>query len=494
MTIKKDKLKVSDMTCISCEKRIENEVRKLNGVANVITSNKEASVIVEYDTALCSDAEIKSTIERAGYTVGGNSQVLKLIGILFIGLAIYLLGNFQSSFDMSSKLQTGTTLFVLFIVGVFTSIHCVGMCGGIMLSQSISKDSSSKWNALKPTFLYNAGRVVSYTIIGGIVGAIGSVLSISLQMKAGISIFAGIFMIIMGFNMAGFGLFKRFNLRMPWSFCKIKNKSRTPFIVGLLNGLLPCGPLQTMQLYALGTGSFVIGALSMFLFSIGTVPLMLTFGLLTGFLSKGFTKSLLKFSGILVLILGFVMANRGFILAGARPITIGSIMSYASPKSSTSNSSTTAFTQSSKAVLKDGVQILKMEAGASGYTPNVLFVQKGVPVKWIINGTQITSCNGQIVIPSMNKQLDLKPGENVIEFTPTGTDDITFSCWMGMLNGVIKVVDNLKTFDAGKTDIELPTSNSMGCCSIGGGDSASASAQTPTTAPSNSSTLDKPSN
>lgn len=467
MTIKKEKFRVSDMTCVSCERRIEKEVGKLNGIVSVTASNKSASVSVEYDTVLCNDETIKASIVRAGYTVGGGSKNFKLIGILFIGLAIYFLGNYQSGFDMSSKLQTGTTLFVLFVVGLFTSIHCVGMCGGIMLSQSISTDSdgSSKWKALKPTLLYNAGRVVSYTVLGGIVGAIGSVLSISLQVKAGISIFAGIFMIIMGFNMAGFGLFKRFNIRMPWSFCKVKNKSRAPFIVGLLNGLLPCGPLQTMQLYALGTGGFVMGALSMLVFSLGTVPLMLTFGMVTGFLSKGFTKSILKFSGILVLVLGFVMANRGLALAGVRPVSLSSLMSYVSPQ----NTNAAVIDGSAKAVIKDGVQIVRMKADNSGYTPNVLFIQKGIPVKWIIDGAQINSCNNQLVIQSLNKQVSLKSGENIIEFTPTETKDITFSCWMGMLNGVIKVVDNISAFDTAKANVTAPASNSMSCCTGGAG-------------------------
>lgn len=474
MTIKKEKLRVSDMTCVSCEKRIEKEVNKLNGVVNVIASNKEASVAVEYDTNLCNNDVIKASIVKAGYTVGGNSQNIKLIGILFIGIAIYFLGNFQSGFDMSSKLQTGTTLFVLFVVGLFTSIHCVGMCGGIMLSQSIRADSNStsKWTALKPTLLYNAGRIVSYTVLGGIVGAIGSVLSISLHVKAGISIFAGIFMIIMGLNMAGFSLFKRFNIRMPWSFCKLKNKSRTPFIVGLLNGLLPCGPLQTMQLYALGTGSFIIGALSMFIFSLGTVPLMLTFGMITGLLSKSFTKSILKFSGILVLVLGFVMANRGLALAGVRPISLSSLISTVSPQ----NTNSVAIDTSSKAEIKDGVQILRMTADSRGYTPNVLFIQKGIPVKWIIDGAAISSCNGQIVVPSLNIQQNLKSGENIINFTPTSTSDISFSCWMGMINGVIKVVDNLSTFDTSKASVTAPASSGgMSCCSAGGGASSPSS-------------------
>ena len=91
---------------------------------------------------------------------------------------------------------------------------------------------------------------------------------------------------------------------------------RGPFVVGLLNGLMPCGPLQTMQVYALGTGSFMAGALSMFLFSLGTVPLLLGFGAVSAFLSARFNRGMLKASGVLVMALGLVMFMRGVNLFG----------------------------------------------------------------------------------------------------------------------------------------------------------------------------------
>ena len=83
-----------------------------------------------------------------------------------------------------------------------------------------------------------------------------------------------------------------------------------------MNGLMPCGPLQAMQLYALGTGSFLAGALSMFIFSLGTVPLMFGLGALSSLLSSKFTSRMMKVSAALVLLLGLVMVNRGLALSG----------------------------------------------------------------------------------------------------------------------------------------------------------------------------------
>jgi sulfite exporter TauE/SafE/plastocyanin domain-containing protein/copper chaperone CopZ len=441
VSIKREKVKVYDMTCTSCEGKVERTIKRLEGVASVNASFSAQQVIVEYDSKFCDMSMIKTSIKSAGYSIE-SSNSFKIIGIFIVAAAIILLGGSTGGFDMNEKLN-GASYFVLFVVGMLTSIHCVGMCGGIMLSQSISKDNTSKFEAIRPAILYNAGRIVAYTVIGGIVGALGSVLALSLAVKASMQIFAGIFMIIMGLNMAGFSMFRKINIRLPWSACSVKKKPKTPFLVGLLNGLMPCGPLQTMQLYALGTGSAAKGALSMLLFSLGTVPLMLTFGALSGLLSKGYTKKILKMSGFLVIILGFIMGGRGLALAG---VGVPNIIQLGRNQISNSSSKVDI----SKAVLKDGVQELTMIVDGSGFTPNMLYVKKNVPVKWIVKGDAINPCNNAIAIPSLNKQYTVKPGENVIEFTP-GDKDINFSCWMGMIRGTIKVTDNLNTVDTSES-------------------------------------------
>lgn len=457
MAEKKEKIKVFNMTCTSCESRVEKSVNKLGGVKLSKASFINQSLYVEYDETVCDMVKIKNAIKSSGYATEGSSNY-KLVGILIIVAAILLIGNSSGGVDMTSRLN-GATYVVLFIVGVLTSIHCVGMCGGIMLSQSINKDSTNKFNSIKPAILYNSGRVLSYTVLGGIVGAVGSVFSLSISVKAGLQIFAGIFMIIMGLNMSGYSLFRKLNIKLPWSFCSIKKKPKTPFLVGVLNGFMPCGPLQTMQLYALGTGSAFKGALAMMIFSLGTVPLMLTFGALSGLISKSYTKTLLKFSGILVVVLGLVMGSRGLALAGVNVPSSSTLAASLSGGSSLSSASSTA-----KATIENGVQIIRMTADNAGYTPNGLYVQKNMPVKWIIDGKALNSCNGQIIVPSLKIQKNLKSGENIIEFTPKDKD-ISFSCGMGMIRGVIKVVDNIGSVDTSKSDSSIPAASSgMDCC------------------------------
>ena len=441
MSVRKDKIKVFDMTCTSCENRVERAVKKLPGVSSVKANFSGQYAEIQYDDEQCNKAQIKKVINGAGYTTE-SSKDYKFIGILFVVAAIVLLGINTSGFDMEAKL-TNASYAVLFVVGVFTSIHCVGMCGGIMISQSIGKETKSKFEAMQPAIFYNLGRVISYTILGGIIGAIGSVFALSLTAKAGLQIFAGIFMIMMGFNMAGFSLFRKFQIKLPKAACRVQSKPRTPFLVGFLNGLMPCGPLQTMQIFALGTGSATSGALSMFMFALGTVPLMLTFGAVSGLLSKGYTKKILKFSGILIIVLGIIMGNRGFALAGMNPMDIIAKVG--------SSNETEILDGAVKATMEDGVQVLNMTASYEGYTPNVFYVQKGTPVKWVIDGQQLTGCNSTIVIPDLKIEQKLQSGENIIEFTP-GNKDLNFSCWMGMIRGIIKVVDDLEAISASESD------------------------------------------
>lgn len=453
--IKKEKIKVYDMTCTSCEARIEKAVLNTEGVISVKASFSGEYAEIEYDDESCSIDKLKGVINNSGYSTV-KTKDNKFLGMLIVVAAIILLGFNTAGFDMESMLSNASYA-VLFIAGLFTSIHCVGMCGGIMLSQTVGNESSSKFEAMKPALMYNAGRVISYTILGAVIGAAGSVFSLTFKSKATVQIVAGIFMVIMGLNMSGFSLFRKIQIKMPKSFCKIKNKNSSPFIVGLLNGFMPCGPLQTMQIFALGTGNPVNGALSMLAFSLGTVPLMIFFGAISGILSKGYTKKILKLSGVMIIVLGLIMGNRGLSILG---INLNPVMALTlNNKNEVKSNENVA-----KAVLQDGVQVINMTVSNRGFTPNAFYVQKGIPVKWIIDGKEINTCNNAIIIPSLNKEIKINRGENILEFNPE-EKDMFFSCWMGMINGVIKVVDELDSVDTSVPDPTLPPpSSGPSCC------------------------------
>ncbi|HSQ33793.1 MAG TPA: sulfite exporter TauE/SafE family protein [Peptostreptococcaceae bacterium] len=442
MSIKTQSFYVADMVCNSCEKIIEEDVKNLSGVQNVKASFKASTVVAIYDSSECSYEDIKKTIKKCGYNITtqpssneNTSQFIKnailIIGLVFIMTKLTSISNY---FDISSILNSNTTYFVIFIVGLLSSLHCVGMCGGIMLSQSLSQ------NDVGAPLLYNLGRVISYTILGGVIGALGSALSINTHTSIIIYILAGFFMIVHGANTMGFKVFRGLSFKLPFtSNCPSKSTNSTPFVVGLLNGFMPCGPLQTMQLFALSTGSMTQGALSMFIFSVGTVPLMLLFGYMANSLSKNTSKKLIKFSGALIIVLGLVTANRGLSLSGVDINPLNTYDNYVSSNNNVEDLSKNYGVET----IEDGVQTVKITADYSGYTPSLVYIKKDIPTRFIIDGKQLSGCNNAIVIPSLNVEKKLQEGENVIEFTPNNVTSIDYSCWMGMISGSIEVVDDI---------------------------------------------------
>lgn len=230
-----------------------------------------------------------------------------------------------------------------------------------------------------------------------------------------------------------------------------QKKSNRPLYVGLLNGLMPCGPLQAMQLYALSTGDPFKGAMSMMIFSLGTVPLMFGLGALSTILTKKFTHRMMTVSAGLVVILGIFMFSNGIALSG-----------FSVPFTSTALTKSGSSANVATAEIKDGVQVVKTTLSSGRYEP--INVQAGIPVKWTIRAAPdtINGCNNRIIIPEYNIEKKLEPGDNIIEFTAKESGTIPFSCWMGMIRGQISVYDNLD--DQSQVLPEGDASQLPSCC------------------------------
>ncbi|MPM53953.1 hypothetical protein SDC9_100725 [bioreactor metagenome] len=301
---------VYGMKCHSCEVAVEEEINKLQGIINIKADHDNSMVIVTYENGLCNDDKIKLAIKNSGFS-SSNNMLIKVLGLSIIIISMFFLGNNPLTGSNTSFTSIETSFIMLFVLGFFTSFHCVGMCGGILLTQTINKyeNIKDKKSSFKIALLYNSGRIISYTIIGGIVGALGSIFSSTIQIQNFIKIIAGVFMIISGLHMIGIKMLN--NIRVPIFFKKSTcvNNHKNPFIVGYLSGFLPCGPLKTMQLYALSSGSFIMGASSMFVFSLGTLPIMLSFAYISSRMCKSFNERIYKYTGILIVILGILMLN-----------------------------------------------------------------------------------------------------------------------------------------------------------------------------------------
>jgi sulfite exporter TauE/SafE/copper chaperone CopZ len=466
--VKEDVLRISGMTCVSCQNRIEKKLKNMRGVISAEVSYTKGTARVSFNDDTSMEAII-SAIEsldykamRLGDPKNSKYERNNFIGALMLIAALYLFLNSTGGgilggiFNFFPQAEAGMEYWMLFAIGLLTSMHCIAMCGGINLSQALSEGNghpAARKNLIsyanfRPTVLYNTGRVISYTIVGGIVGALGSVISFSGTMKGAVQIAAGIFMVILGLNMLGmFGFLRVLTPRLPKFLItrmERKKKGKGPLFVGMLNGLMPCGPLQAMQIYALSTGSPLKGAMSMLFFSLGTVPLMFGLGAFGSLMSKRFAGRVMKAGAALVIVMGVVMFNNGTTLSGLGLDGFGAF-----ENSSVGGSPSQAVSSNVAVVNSSGIQEITTPLTRRGYP--ALTVTAGTPVRWNLSAEKgtVNGCNNAIVIPEFKIEKRLQVGDNFIEFTPTKTGKFRYSCWMGMIRGTITVVDADSTAAAG---------------------------------------------
>ncbi len=449
-------LHIEGMTCTHCQNKIERKLRGLDGVESVRVSYTKGTADITYRAEIVSLANLKEAVRSAGYRVSpakpAPSQAqtaLRLAGVAIILVALFMLLRQLGALgflDVFPRAQSGMGYGLLFVIGLLTSLHCVVMCGGINLSQcaapTVPKAPRSNASAaLRPGFLYNLGRVISYTAIGALAGGLGSVVGFSGTAKGIVQLVAGVFMVIMGLNMLDlFPWLKGLTPRLPRFLTRLADNGQqhnSPFYVGLLNGLMPCGPLQTMQILALSTGSPLKGALSMLCFSLGTVPLMFGFGALSTLLNQKFSRKMMTVSAALVVVLGVFMFQNGLSLSGFQtpPMSVPFQGQAAMRTPSSVQSVSAAPTPAAD------MQVITTQLSPRGYTP--ISVKAGVPVKWVIQAAaeDLTGCNNELVIPAFQIDKQLQPGDNVIEFTPDQSGTIPYSCWMGMIRSTITVTE-----------------------------------------------------
>lgn len=313
------------MYCRECKDVIALALRNKNGIIHADVSYAKAVADIAYDDTMTDVKQIIETVEKTGYSATENRKVIWKRQIITLVLIAVLVLVFQRLFKhgMGPAMEESMSYGLIFMIGLTTSFHCIGMCGGIMLSQTAVPNNrimENKTALFVPAAAYNAGRIIAYTLVGAAVGAIGAIISVKASVKGGIFLVIGVLMALKALQMVQIiPRFEKTPFQLPQS-CELPRNIRgkyasKPLIIGLLTGLMPCGQLQAMQLYALGTGSFLGGAATMFLFSLGTVPLMLLLGGISTYASKKFHRYMLKISGITISALSILMLLKGLMLS-----------------------------------------------------------------------------------------------------------------------------------------------------------------------------------
>lgn len=204
-----------------------------------------------------------------------------------------------------------------FLIGLFGSFHCIGMCGPIALALPVQKDSRVK--LIIGRILYNVGRAITYGIIGILFGLIGQSLSLA-GFQQSVSIVAGVLILLMVILPSKYSQ-KLYLLKPAYGFTNflkrkfgvlLKQKSvMSVFLIGILNGFLPCGLVYIAVAGAIATGNYLEGAIYMFVFGLGTLPIMLAVSLAGNFISLNVRRRVNKMIPAFLVVLGILFILRG---------------------------------------------------------------------------------------------------------------------------------------------------------------------------------------
>ena len=416
-------IKIEGMFCNNCRTAITAALEALDGVARANVSGDVCKVTAAGPCLPPDDVLVKA-VRGVGYETddskishGWNkwkfAQWAAVVGVAAGVFVLWAAAKLVLGFDaltLIPQIDNSVTYPMLFAIGLLTSLHCVGMCGAINLSAS-----STRRRALA----YNAGRVACYTLVGCAAGALGIAFSVDRTLLSALVLVASVVMLAAGLSIGGL-------ISLPEVPCaaRIAAKPGSALAIGFLNGFMPCAPLLAMQAYAVASGGPLQGGLAMLLFGLGTLPVMLGFGMLRSWLERFRHIVRPVMAGLIVVLALYMGATAVTGLGLSAPHTASELDGYAVAEQT-----------------DDGVQQVEttLDYGSFGD----IAVKRGAPVRFVINASEdyLTGCNNEVVSRDFGFDRKLVPGSNVIEFTPQQTGTFTYSCWMGMISNTIYVYE-----------------------------------------------------
>jgi len=332
-----------------------------------------------------------------------------------------------------------SNIWLAFINGLTTGgLSCLAIQGGLLATTLVTDGKNDrKILRVQKTALFIIAKIMAYMLLGFLLGFLGSKIALSSRIQGIFQIAAGLFLLATAARLLDLHpIFRRFVIQPPkWSYQFSKKISYNPsffapVLLGALTVFLPCGITQAMMVLAIASANPWIGAAIMGAFTLGTSPLFFAFGLTATEILK---KNTLKVAAALLIALtGILSINTGQILRGsAHTLDNYYRVLFTNP----GNSSVTA------QVNPEGKQEVVIYVKNDGYQTSTKSLKMGIPVKLILVTNNTRSCSRAFVIPRYNISKILPAtGREVVEFTPTVTGTLTYSCSMGMYSGSFQVI------------------------------------------------------
>ncbi len=388
--------------------------------------------------------------------------ILVTLGIVLVTIAI-MLAIFQSdskAVSVSNNSSAMSRLLVAFVTGLTTGgLSCLAVQGGLLassLAHQIEQDyleqaaqrkkrrgrktqAQPRSNSALPILLFLIAKIVTYTLLGALLGVLGSYLTLSPATRAILMILIGVFMLGNALRMFNVHpIFRYFAIEPPKFITRYIRRTAqgtdtfTPLFLGALTVFIPCGVTQAMMAAALGTGSLAMGAALMFAFTLGTSPVFFIVAYLTTELGSRLEKFFMRFVAAVVLVLGLVTMNSGLTLMGS-PLAFSNLARSLFPSAGDS----TAYAGSPQASMPAGDLVLYVKNG--GYFPQSLKAASNKALTLNLVTDRTYSCARDFIIPALN-YYELLPDTGTVQVSipaqPKGTR-LFFTCSMGMYTGQI---------------------------------------------------------
>jgi sulfite exporter TauE/SafE/copper chaperone CopZ len=441
---------IRNMHCKSCELLIEKSLLGIPGIKSAKANIHRCEAVIHSHGTL--DLErVRQAVEEVGYEVGESEKRLWFTrdsneyGYLAIGgillLALYVLANRIGLLQLSMASLAGTDIVSATLIGLTAGIStCMALVGGLVLGVSArhaeKHPEATAAQKFRPHAFFNIGRIGAFFLLGGLLGTLGGFLSPSAVALGILTMLVAVVMLLVGLQLTA--IFPRLNaykLTLPSGLGRLLGISthhtkeyshRSALMLGALTFFLPCGFTQLMQMNAIASGGFLPGGIMMAAFAVGTAPGLLGIGGLTSIVHGLGAKIFFKTAGLLVIAFAIFNLVNGYNLTGWAPFW---------------ESQNVPAVTGTNVTMENGVQIARMRQTAGGYDPNAFIVKRGVPVRWIVNAIEPSSCAGGVSVPALSIMKYFVQGQNIIEFTPSQTGQIRFTCPMGMFPGTFTVVD-----------------------------------------------------
>lgn len=324
--------------------------------------------------------------------------------------------------------------------------------GGLLASTIAAREEEEiktggrRKHGVWPTAAFLITKLFTYIILGFVLGAFGERLQISDNVRVLMQLVAGVYMVAVALNLLNIHPIFRYVIIQPPRFLTrlVRNQAKSkdlfaPALLGALTVFIPCGTTLAMEALAISSGNPLTGAAIMGAFVLGTSPLFFVLGYATTALGDAFRTRFLKLAAVLVIYLGFGSINGALVFMGSS-ITWQTIVD-AIPVQVSFSEGQDLLEDTANITVIDGVQVAEIKVLPNGYSPNYIKVKNGLPVRLNLTAIGGYGCTSAVVIPSLGIRRRLVLNVAVpIEFTPSSSGKIVWTCSMGMYSGIIEVI------------------------------------------------------